>query len=804
MDTVTSVRAAHRWWREAGLLIFLFVATWLPRVLALRAFVTVDERKWLNRAGNFFVALGNGDWAATFQKEHPGVTIQWLGLFGYLTRFPDYARWIGGAVTDDVLEQRLWASGLMTPLDLLAAGRWWVTLAIALAIVAIFRPLRRLFGTGPALTATLFVAWSPYFVGLSRQLHPDGLLAALSLLALVLWLVWMYDGQRPQDLAGAGVILGLALLTKTTAIFVGVTGALLVAVELAKGLRHGKPRWSLLTGGVGWALVASATFVLLWPAMWREPVLVLQRIIDQMAHYQGEVHSLPTYFRGRVVHDDPGPLFYPFVVAWRLSPLTMLGLPLTAWLAWRRRAPLSESAGRSAAWGLLLFAAVVILAMSTGAKKIDRYVLPALPALDILAALGWAGVALTVTTARGAERKRMLATASIAGVILLHGLFTVRHFPYYLTYFNPLLGGARVAPQIMMIGWGEGLEQVGAWLGQQTSDGPLHVVSWYDDGPLSYTMPGVIRHQDFIDSDVYWFNADFAVLYANQWQRENPDPEMIAHFLAREPVFEVNAKGLELAKVYDLRDLAPPPFTGLHVESAAALTDTLHMDAYRLATHSVLPGEEAPLSLFLRATEPLERNIQARLTLRSPTGDPVWTETRHPAGVRTRDWTPGTIYEDAYVIAVPADVPPGDYSVQVELVDAASGSSLTQPHTVTRLTVQVPDAQPLAVTWDDVTLTEIRYAPQVAPGQALVVDLTATGQMAGVKLSLRLVDEAGKTWAQQDQEMISTMRFELVLPPDAPAGTYRIEGVAYDGATLTARVDAQGLSPSELAQVDVE
>ncbi|MEZ4554956.1 MAG: hypothetical protein R2851_24375 [Caldilineaceae bacterium] len=67
-------------------------------------------------------------------------------------------------------EQRLRASGLMTPLDLAGAGRWWVTLAIALAIVALARCVP--FGIGTALAATLFVAWSPYFAGLSRQLHP--------------------------------------------------------------------------------------------------------------------------------------------------------------------------------------------------------------------------------------------------------------------------------------------------------------------------------------------------------------------------------------------------------------------------------------------------------------------------------------------------------------------------------------------------------------------------------------------------------------------------------------------------------
>ena len=90
---------------------------------ALDAFVTVDEPKWLNRSGNFLAALTNLDWSTTFQKEHPGVTIQWLGLLGYLTRFPDYAEWAGGAITDVVLEARLWEDGLLSALDLLVAGR---------------------------------------------------------------------------------------------------------------------------------------------------------------------------------------------------------------------------------------------------------------------------------------------------------------------------------------------------------------------------------------------------------------------------------------------------------------------------------------------------------------------------------------------------------------------------------------------------------------------------------------------------------------------------------------------------------
>jgi len=66
--------------KTAMIIAVLFIATWLPRVLALDAFVTIDERKWLARSANFYQALSQGDLANTFQREHPGVTVMWAGL----------------------------------------------------------------------------------------------------------------------------------------------------------------------------------------------------------------------------------------------------------------------------------------------------------------------------------------------------------------------------------------------------------------------------------------------------------------------------------------------------------------------------------------------------------------------------------------------------------------------------------------------------------------------------------------------------------------------------------------------------
>ena len=112
--------------RTALLLGGLFFAAWLPRVLALDTVVTIDERKWLARSANFYQALSAGDWAATFQREHPGVTVMWAGMFGLLQHFPTYAQEAPGQFAWDRehLETWLIQNSNHTPLELLTAGRW--------------------------------------------------------------------------------------------------------------------------------------------------------------------------------------------------------------------------------------------------------------------------------------------------------------------------------------------------------------------------------------------------------------------------------------------------------------------------------------------------------------------------------------------------------------------------------------------------------------------------------------------------------------------------------------------------------
>jgi hypothetical protein len=342
----------------------------------------------------------------------------------------------------------------------------------------------------------------------------------------------------------------------------------------------------------------------------------------------------------------------------------------------------------------------------------------------------------------------------------------------------------------------------------------LSVVSWYEDGPLSYYLPGDSRLMSFIESDNYWFDADYVVLYANQWQRENPDPEMIGHFLSLEPVFEANAAGLALAKVYDIRSVAPPPFTRIYADSPADFGQMLRLPAYRLQTRSVAPGESVEQTVFLKAIGPMDENYIVRARLMDPTGAVVWQEERWPSGSATSDWPMEQIRQDTYDLTVPADVEPGLFAVEYAVIDPDSGRPFTvqpdQPttpdgyHPLTTINVQAPEPIAVDAVWEPVSVTELAHVNRIRPGQNLLVDLHAEGIVDGsVKMSLRLVDPAGKAQAQQDKDLLPALRYSLAVPTDAPDGAYSLSVVVYDGATGDAFPDQNGESPTTLSFVEV-
>ena len=273
------------------------------------------------------------------------------------------------------------------------------------------------------------------------------------------------------------------------------------------------------------------------------------------------------------------------------------------------------------------------LFITLGAKKFDRYLLPVYLPLDLLAGMGWAALALATARRLSAGRRKWLPGALVAIPVALQAGFALPHYPYYFTYFNPLLGGPARAPQVMMIGLGEGLDEAARYLNGKAD--AQTVASWYRGGSFNY-----IFDRDAVDIDEF-YKADYAVTYAHQWQRQVPDKRLLDYFASLTPEHVVALKGLEYARIYNLHAAPPPTY----------FTDWAH--AIRLVGHDapaapVQPGAPFVVRLRLQSIAPLDTNLNVLVRLVGADGAEIARSEGWPFGAPTSTWEPGEVYVDGH------------------------------------------------------------------------------------------------------------------------------------------------------------
>jgi len=839
-------------WRLA-LIGLVALAIWLPRGFALNRYATADENAWLTRSANFYRALAQGNWQGTFQRHHPGVTVTWAGLFGFLTTYPDYITdadrdfgWIAEELPPFLREHG------HEPADLLAAGRSFVVLFVTLALTLTFVLAWRVWGLGAALTGILLVAFDPFQIAHSRLMHLDGLLSSYLLLAVIALLVALdrqeAKGWRRFAFLVAGVAAGLAWLTRSPGLFV-LPFAALMGLVVWWQQRPSLARWawwrSALTSiGIlaAWSVLAALTFVLLWPVMWVDPGGALQQVLSAANDYATEGHADPIFYNGAIYNGDPGFWFYPVTWLWRTTLPVLLGvvLAITA-LAFRgrpqKRLLYVTSPGASPErqrityrrWALLLlllFAVGFCLFMNVGAKKFDRYVLPIYGVLDLAAGIG---VVLAVQWLRRrwpSGWSTWAGSVAVALLILFQLGLALPHYPYYLTYYNGLLGGGAAAVKVMQIGRGEGADQaarlitrlIGETGGDITTLPP--VASAFPNGPFSYFYAGQTLPPTF------WPQADYAVLYTQDWQRQMPAPRQVAWLTSLAPIAQVTLHDIEYARIYDLRTAPPPPFV---TTWAQADQPQIRLNAYELTAGALWPGEAVRVTFYLENLAPIPTDLNVLVRLVGADGQEIARAEGWPWGAPTSTWQPGVIWPDGHTLIIPPTTAPGYYRLELgfyapesqELLHAsqpATGVALPDRVGLDFVQVGTETRQPAIVLAQPYQVgqlaTLIGYTSGTSTGRQ--IDIGRTPLLPGEALDLTLfwqvntstaldyasfvhvVDSNGNLLTQQDGPptngflptslwrpgMVVADQHTLNIPPGAPLGQYQIRLGLYDHATM--------------------
>lgn len=372
-------------------------------------------------------AVKRGQFSETLIAYHPGVMTMWIT--GLRTFF---------------MEPGVNVSNLAT-------ARWFLGIAVWIALGIVCVLLYWLFGSWISGTGFALLAYSPLFLAQTRRVHTDALATVFTLLTVLLFLLYCENRQKHRYLILSGITFGLAVLAKSYSLILLVWVP--VCLFLYRDIEDRNIGKNFLTNATAVVCFLGCTIltgISLWPIFWnsafgilglsllgvivvlsgtlktpREPKPIYNRhtqrhvlvsrlrlyfplfavgivmtlvcanamrtiwhVFDRVNWAVTTPHEVEHFFLGKVVY-DPGWLFYPLVLTIKSTPL-MLPLALIGCiLLWKRRKH-SEETSRQFQMALALAAGILLftLCLSATNKKFSRYLLPVFPMLEILAAIG--------------------------------------------------------------------------------------------------------------------------------------------------------------------------------------------------------------------------------------------------------------------------------------------------------------------------------------------------------------------------------------------------------------------------------
>jgi dolichyl-phosphate-mannose-protein mannosyltransferase len=524
-----------------ALVASVFLVSAVLRLVAVDRPINIDEALWIQRGGAFVAALAGGHLDATYTRPHPGVTTMWLvGLsdVGWCARVGDRS-WESCA--------RRLADDRLPPLSAYVVPRC-VQAVITAALLALMASLSvQWLGLRPAALGCGLLAFEPFFLGYQRFITTDALATDLGAVAALWFLLYLREGHL-RRLVFSGLAFGLAVATKLPAVLLAVP--LLISVVVvesggwpgfpARGLRRRARELTV------WAAVGVAIAVAIWPALWVRPLGMLRQLLADLGS-----ETQANAFRS----DDSGWAFYARVLAWRFTPLMQVGaliaVAVLSWPAWRRG--LSRRAELEAMAGLVLV--TLVLLRLAGEAGVDRYLLPVVPFLALLAGAGW-----DLVRDRLAARWPSSAVAAFVpiAVVIGQGAMLVPHLPDGITFYSPLLGGSAAARDALVIGHGEGLERA-AWYVDAEPGAAARVaaVPGFASAFAPHFRGRTIEVSPAAGDE--WLAADRLILYVRQRQVGWPDPALVGYVASQHrPLYTVHLHGLDYARVYAGPIVVPP------------------------------------------------------------------------------------------------------------------------------------------------------------------------------------------------------------------------------------------------------
>ncbi|MBU0535005.1 glycosyltransferase family 39 protein [Patescibacteria group bacterium] len=408
------------------LVVLFFILTRLP-ALGNDGFNT-DVWRWKARTYDF----GNGFFTLKFdqtlQTYHPGVTLMWLGGFGikFYNLYSDIVNHSDPAL-----------NSMVTVFQLDLWQKIFIVSGQAVAFGFAFYVLRKLFGLKYAIVTFILLNFEPFYLALTRVIHLEGLESTFMLVSILWFYYYLADKKLIRRAVISGIFAGLAILTKTSALF------LLPFIGLASFLfffREEKHFFKAVKLSVRpfllWLFALVATFFLLWPALWVKPGEVFKTLYSGIVDIGIEGDHEQLYF-GKLV-TNPGPSFYFVVLGFRSSIYLLVGFIGVLFI--RKKLPTYY---KNFLDYLLVFIFFYFIQLTLPTKKLDRYILPEQLVMMLTSSIFF--VWLFEKLKFGKIKILIALIPVLLTAIYLH--------PDYLSYYNPAFGGLKTGINVLEPKW---------------------------------------------------------------------------------------------------------------------------------------------------------------------------------------------------------------------------------------------------------------------------------------------------------------------------------------------------------------
>jgi len=373
--------------------LLIAVFSLVPRLYYLgKDFYSIDSDRWFRRAVDFQHNLLNGNFAGTYQKQHPGVTTMWLGGTSYKILTVIYPK-----ITGHILDENIPADFITINFSIKLSQ---VLATLGLAFLSYWLT-QKIFDRTVAYIYLLLILIDPFFLFYTRQFHVDVLMSSFGFIGGLYSLLYLQQtrlNRVPPDSGGTRIHIvlsaffcGLAFLSKSPAL--AIAGSCGLAI-LASNIIHKDYKKAIIHSTI-FSLIFLATYLIVFPANWVNPIEVTRQIIHDSIENTDKISSV--YILN---HADSnfGDKFYLLVFLFRFSPFLIAGIIFTIVKSLSKLVTNTMQKGRvphfkgSSLINLLPFLGyLILLALLIEDRKLyERYLLPFVPVLTLFVSVNLA------------------------------------------------------------------------------------------------------------------------------------------------------------------------------------------------------------------------------------------------------------------------------------------------------------------------------------------------------------------------------------------------------------------------------